>query len=213
VVGTSLVSSRTRPDIAFATSYLSQFNIYPEKYHYLIAKRILRYLSGTINYKLHYDRDRGILNGSDASWGNGVNMKSFSGGIIQLGKSLIMWNCHKQKCVADSTCEAELFAINDVTKNIKWLIGLLSELGVESVYKLLVCIASDSQSAIDVLKDTRSSRKLRHVLLKIQFTKDEVAEGRVFVSYVNSDLMKADFLTKAITKDKLTWSCKALNLY
>jgi len=80
----------------------------------MMAKRILRYLSGILNYKLHYDRERGKLNGSsDASWGNGVKMKSFSGGIIQLGKSLIMWNCRKQKCVADSTCEAELFAIND----------------------------------------------------------------------------------------------------
>lgn len=49
------LSSRTRPDIAFATSYLSQFNTRPEKHHYLIAKRILRYLSDTIHYKLYYD--------------------------------------------------------------------------------------------------------------------------------------------------------------
>lgn len=208
------LSTRTRPDITFATTYLSQFNIRPEKRHYMMAKRILRYLSGTLNYKLHYDREQGKLNGSsDASWGNGVKMKSFSGGVIQLGKALIMWNCRKQKCVADSTCEAELFAINDVTKNVKWLIGLLFELGFENLYQLPVCIASDSQSAIDVLKDAKLSRRLRHVLLKSQFVKDEVAENRIHVFYINTDLMKADFLTKAMIKEKLVWSCKELNLY
>jgi len=103
---------------------------------------------------------------------------------------------------------------NDVTKNVKWLIGLLSELGFETFYRLPVCISSDSQSAIDVLKDARSSRKLCHILLKVQFiVKDEVAKKRVCVSYVDSGSMKADFLTKAVTKEKLMWSCKELNLY
>ncbi|XP_076385709.1 uncharacterized protein LOC143264094 [Megachile rotundata] len=208
------LSSRTRPDIAFATSYLSQFNARPEKRHYMMGKRILRYLSNTLNYKLRYDREQGELNGSsDASWGNGVKMKSFSGGVIQLGKSLITWHCHKQKCVADSTCEAELFAIHDVTKNVKWLTGLLSELGFETLCKPPVRIASDSQSAIDVLKEAKSSRRLRHVLLKIQFIKDEVVKGRVHVFYTNTELMKADFLTKAVTKEKLVWSCNQIGLY
>lgn len=89
--------------------------------------------------------------------------------MIQLGKSLIMWNCRKQKCVADSTCEAELFAINDITKNVEWLISLLSELSFKTLYELSVYIASNSQSAINVIKDARSSRRLRYVLLKIQF--------------------------------------------
>lgn len=95
------------------------------------------------------------------------------------------------------------FAINEATKNVKWVIGLLSELGFESLYKLPVVIASDSQSAIDVIKDARSSRRLRHVLLKVQFIKDEITERHIGVSYISSELMKADFLTKAVTKEKL----------
>jgi len=86
-------------------------------------------------------------------------MKSFSGEIIQLGRSLITRNCHKQKCVVDFTCEAELFAINDVTKNVKWLIDLLSEVNFETLYRLPVCISSDSQLAFDILKDASCSVK------------------------------------------------------
>ena len=65
-------------------SYLLQFNIRPERRHYVMAKRILRYLTNILNYKLCYTREQGKLNGSsDASWENGVKMKSISGGVIQ----------------------------------------------------------------------------------------------------------------------------------
>ena len=32
------LSNRTRPDVSFVTTYLSQFNHKPEKRHYLLAK-------------------------------------------------------------------------------------------------------------------------------------------------------------------------------
>ena len=60
------LSNRSRRDITFAMSYLSQFNT--ERRHYIMAKKILCYLSGILNYKLRYDREQGGLNrSSDAS--------------------------------------------------------------------------------------------------------------------------------------------------
>ncbi|CAH2090998.1 unnamed protein product [Euphydryas editha] len=44
----------TRPDISYALSQLSQFNKAFTKDHWLAAKRILRYLSSTIDYDLVY---------------------------------------------------------------------------------------------------------------------------------------------------------------
>ncbi|GBM86800.1 Retrovirus-related Pol polyprotein from transposon RE1 [Araneus ventricosus] len=121
------LANRTRPDISFVTGYLSQFNHKSEKRHYILAKRVLRYLMGTKDKKLFYDN--GYVNASsDASWGNAENGKSFSGGVILLGNSLISWKCHKQKSVSLSTCEAELFAISEICKNIIWIVNLLSEL-------------------------------------------------------------------------------------
>lgn len=62
------LANRTRPDIACVTSYLSQYNHCPEKSHYTIGKRVLRYLSGTKYKRLHYDRKFGLLKAySDAS--------------------------------------------------------------------------------------------------------------------------------------------------
>ncbi|GBN25648.1 Retrovirus-related Pol polyprotein from transposon TNT 1-94 [Araneus ventricosus] len=79
------LANRTRPDISFVTCYLSQFNHKPEKRHYILAKRVLRYLMGTKDKKLFYDNNFGFVNAnSDASWGNAENGKSFSGGVILL---------------------------------------------------------------------------------------------------------------------------------
>ncbi|GFS56460.1 beta-ureidopropionase [Trichonephila clavipes] len=62
-------ANRTRPDISFVMSYLSQFNHNPEKRHYNLAKRVLRYLMGSKDKKLFYENEFGILNASsDASW-------------------------------------------------------------------------------------------------------------------------------------------------
>lgn len=45
-----------RPDIVFAVNYLSQFNTYYTNIHFQHAKRVLRYLKGTIDKKLVYKR-------------------------------------------------------------------------------------------------------------------------------------------------------------
>ncbi|GFU91811.1 retrovirus-related Pol polyprotein from transposon RE2 [Trichonephila clavipes] len=63
------LDNRTQPDISFVMSYLSQFNHNPEKRHYNLAKRVLRYLMGSKDKKLFYENEFGILNASsDASW-------------------------------------------------------------------------------------------------------------------------------------------------
>ncbi|GFW56893.1 retrovirus-related Pol polyprotein from transposon TNT 1-94 [Trichonephila clavipes] len=81
----SIYANRTRPDISFVMSYLSQFNHNPEKRHYNLAKRVLRYLMASKDKKLFYENEFGILNASsDASWGNAENGKSFSGGVVLL---------------------------------------------------------------------------------------------------------------------------------
>jgi len=64
----------------------------------MLGKRVLRYLQGTKYKRLYYDRNKsGLLKAySDASWGNAENGKSFSGGVIYIGNSLISWKGKKQ---------------------------------------------------------------------------------------------------------------------
>jgi len=47
----------SRPDIAFAVSMVSRFAANPTAEHIIAAKRILRYLRGTLTYQLTYRGD------------------------------------------------------------------------------------------------------------------------------------------------------------
>lgn len=81
-----------RPDISYAVTYLSQFNIKFTKTHWKQAKYILRYLMSTqsdgILYKKNY-KELQIF--SDASWNNDVDAKGFLGYIQASGA--ITWQC------------------------------------------------------------------------------------------------------------------------
>ena len=45
----------TRPDISFSIGVVSRFMSNPSKQHYGAAKRILRYVVGTLNYGIWYN--------------------------------------------------------------------------------------------------------------------------------------------------------------
>jgi len=78
--------------------------------------------------KLFYTNELKSLRAyANFSWGNGENGKSFSGGVVMLEDSLILWKNNKQKCVGLSTCIVELFACSDIVKDVKWLSNLLVE--------------------------------------------------------------------------------------
>ncbi|GFY18397.1 retrovirus-related Pol polyprotein from transposon RE2 [Trichonephila clavipes] len=197
-------------------SYLSQFNHNPEKRHYNLAKRVLRYLMGLKDKKLFYENGFvcGILNASsDASWGNAENGKSFSGGVVLLGNSLILWKCRKQKSVSLSTCEAELFSISEICKDIIWTVNLLTELKCEQFINNAVTLNSDSQAAIQWIKGTRSSNKSRHMNLRFHFIKDLIEDTVIIkLEYVQTEFLIADFLTKAMNVEKLEYSMQKIAL-
>lgn len=67
----------TRPDIAFATSYLSQFCSCYDITHWTAAKRVLRYLKGTSNIGIFFKSSGECLTGyADADWANCLDDRS-----------------------------------------------------------------------------------------------------------------------------------------
>lgn len=64
----------TRPDIAFAVSHLSQFNNCFDESHWKAVKRVLRYLKGTSNVGLSFEKTKEHLSGyTDADWANNLD--------------------------------------------------------------------------------------------------------------------------------------------
>jgi hypothetical protein len=106
-----------RPDISFAVLHLAQYAANPSSQHLRLAKYILSYLKGTVDYRLRYDGARGDgLHGySDSSFGDQANdCHSTSGYVFLLADAAISWCSCKQKTVAQSTTQAEYMALTDV---------------------------------------------------------------------------------------------------
>ena len=60
MIGSLMYLTNMRLDIFFAMNTLSQFLTNPRHVHLIVAKHILRYLKGTIDYVLKYDTNQNI---------------------------------------------------------------------------------------------------------------------------------------------------------
>jgi hypothetical protein len=121
----------TRPDIYFAVNTLSLFLVEPRRVHLVVAKHVMRYLKGTMDYGLSYDGDHDFtLNGyTDADWsGNIADRKRTSGCCFSLGSAMISWQSKKQANISLSTVEAEYIATCSASCKDIWLRKLLTGL-------------------------------------------------------------------------------------
>lgn len=192
----------TRPDIAHAVSYFSQFQNNYDETHWRAAKRVLRYLRGTLDFGLTYSRDSNPIKGfADADWGGCiVDRKSYSGYAFCLGGAAISWSSTKQKTVALSSTEAEYVSLSEASKEAMFLQGFLRELHFGELSE--ICIAGDNQGALFLAKNPIFHNRTKHIDLRHHFMRDAIKEGRVTVEYLPTELMPADVLTKPLPGPK-----------
>jgi hypothetical protein len=110
----------TRPDL-FVVSCLSKFLEKPSIEHWKNARRILKYLFGTINFGLKLNAsefiDNQIVAYSDVDYGTCTDTrKSISCVVLIFNDGPIIWFSRKQSIVATSTTEAEYIAAHDAAK-------------------------------------------------------------------------------------------------
>src|SRR5436190_17746286 len=132
LVGSLQYLTFTRPDIAYAVHHVAQFMSNPRSSHLLAAKRILRYLKGTVGFGLFYRRSSPSLTirgYSDADWaGCPDTRRSTTGFCVFLGPNLISWTDKKQPTVSLSSAKAEYRSLAYVCAESTWSIHLLKEL-------------------------------------------------------------------------------------
>ncbi|GAU17358.1 hypothetical protein TSUD_232340 [Trifolium subterraneum] len=148
LIGSLRYLCQTRPDISYAVCYVSRFMSKPLKSHLLAAKRILRYINGTIHYGVlfPYSRDnyKLELNGfSDADWcGDKVDRRSTSGYVFKFQNAPVSWCSKKQSVIVLSSCEADEMKIID---------------------NITVMLKIDNKSAINLAKNHVSHGKSKHI--------------------------------------------------
>ena len=201
-VGSLLYASGgTRPDIAFAVNTCSQFSQDPGRLHWQAVKRILRYLTKTTEHAIEYrpqpDSSIKVDVFSDSDWGtNPDTRRSVTGYVVMIAGGPTIWQSKLQKTVALSSCEAELYALCEATKEIKWLVQLLKELRVPFTVPTLHV---DNQGAIALSSNPVQHQRTKHIAIRWFFIREALQHEELKVVYVSTDDNLADIFTKAVT--------------
>ncbi|XP_071652413.1 uncharacterized protein [Temnothorax longispinosus] len=191
----------TRPDIAFAVSYVSQFLEKPKEQHWAMVKRILKYLKGTTTMGIKYNAV-GVA-GELESYSNAdyasdeATRRSVSGIVFKFSGGAIVWASKRQQSVALSTTEAEYVAASEAAKDAVWLSRLFNEiLPLGNVPLLLV----DNASAIKLAKNPSFYKRSKHIDVRAHFVRERVQNGELKIEHISSGEQVADVLTKPIPR-------------
>lgn len=193
----------TRPDITYAVNKLSQYCNGPGIQHWLGVKRVMRYLQGTKNLKIHYVKEDSsdITGYCDADWANDPDdRRSCTGYTFIFQNACISWNSCKQQTVALSTAEAEYMAMASATQEALWLRQLHTELG--QGLNSALHIYSDNQSALRLATTDCYKPKTKHIDIRLHFIRENIVNSKVKFLFVNGCNMVADNLTKGVTYEK-----------
>lgn len=203
------LSVNTRPDLAYTISALAQHVNNPGEIHWSCAKKVLRYLKGTLNYGITYTRagdcthetildDINLHGYADASYANNKkDRKSRSAYVFFLNSGPITWCSKRQRCVALSTCEAELIALNEASKELVWIRRLIKEI---TGYKTLqpTVVYEDNLGCIEMVKNPKYHGRSKHIDIRNFYVREVVDQKKIKVQHMSTKKMVADVLTKSL---------------
>ncbi|KAL7102369.1 hypothetical protein ACP275_08G116100 [Erythranthe tilingii] len=159
------------------------------------ARRILRYVKGSLDHGLLYTKSDTFRLSSftDADWAGDVNDRhSTSGYCFNTGSAMVSWCSKKQSVVALSSSEAEYVAATMAAQECIWLKSLLGDLFCKVEYA--VKIKCDNESAIKLASNPN--------VLKQEIELEKVATSE----------QVADIFTKALAKPKFEYFIAALGV-
>jgi hypothetical protein len=204
----------TRPDIGFVVGAVSQFMAAPSPDHWAQVQRIMHYISGTADFKLHLGVSQGELQlegYNDADWGaNDASRKSISGYCFKYGQGTISWSSKRQTSVALSSTEAEYMALTQATKEALWLKRFMLELGLSKGEPVLIHV--DNQGCMALAKNPEFHARTKHIDIQCHFIREVVANQEVQLKYLRTQEMVADVLTKPLPRDKHQWCTRSMGV-
>ena len=199
-----------RPDILSATNTLCRQMHCPTPMTEAGAKRVCRYLRGTINRGMRFSCDKPSLNNqknlvftaySDADWGDDVDTgRSTSGHVLMMSGAAFANRSRLEKPVAMSSCESEAMAMCGCVQEIDFYRDFLGELKLGDQTQATTLYVDNRSAVLDAHNTT--GRRTRHINLRFHRVRQSVRDRSVRILHVRggvaTDSMQvADVHTKA----------------
>ncbi|GLB34019.1 hypothetical protein LshimejAT787_0109030 [Lyophyllum shimeji] len=201
-----------RPDIAYAAMALGKYNSKPTRAHMLAAKGVLRYLKGTMDFALEYgstadtqpDTVRAFVNHgcgfSDADWASDeLDRKSISGYCFFYHNALVSWSAVGQRTISLSSTESEYYALAHAMKEALWIRLFLTIVSfpVPKPFPLLC----DNQAAGCIASSLATTSRSKHIDIRYHFIREHIASGDFATSWISTQEMTADIMTKPLLSE------------
>jgi hypothetical protein len=207
-----------RPDIAFATHYLSRFQQNMGSVHIAAAKHLLVYLVHTRTLGLLFTAKTATDFGPsttpsdslqlyhDATFaGEPSDSSSVSGVLAFINGTPIYWHVSKVSYVTRSSTESELWGADDAliflehTRTLRTAATALSPTLAKRLYEPC-CTLTDNSALRDMIcsADDGVTRTMRHIRTRIHRLRDASRRGIMLSSWIPARAMYADILTKVV---------------
>ena len=118
--------------------------------------------------------------------------------MFTLGGGAVSWRSAKQKCIADSTMEAEYVAASEAAKEAVWFRNYLLELNVVPSLPSSITIFCDNAGAVANSKEPRTHKATKHIERKYHIIREIVRRGDVLVEKIGTLDNLADPFTKSL---------------
>jgi hypothetical protein len=105
-----LYVTTSRVDVMQTVGHVAPFQATPKESHVLAVKRIFRYIKGTKEFGLWYQKgnDLSLISYTDADWAGCIDdQRSTNGAVLYLGECLVSWISKKQSSISLSTVDTE----------------------------------------------------------------------------------------------------------
>ena len=202
------LATKTKPDIAYAINKCAKYMSNPNLTHFKALNRIWKYLNKYPNIGTYYLCNKTfleLLRYTNANWERDINSrKSTNSFLFLINNYIISWLSILQKTVALSSCEAKYIAFKEAIKEILYLHNLVSYFNnfLNNNKTLIPKLLTDRESALKLANNPEFQKRSKHIDITYHFIRNEIANNKLSLLYVNTTVQLADGFTKALDNNK-----------
>ncbi|MBW0544101.1 hypothetical protein O181_083816 [Austropuccinia psidii MF-1] len=115
-----------------------------------------------------------------------------------ISNSCINWKSKEQSTISTSSCEAKYKAQLEGGKDLIWTALLLQDLRMTVNYPLQ--LNGDNQGAIALAKNPQVNERTKHFDTIFHWIQEMIMKRKINITYVPTQQMPADGLTKALSR-------------
>ena len=196
--GTLQFAANVKIEILYTLKELGRFLQNPGKAHWTALKRCLRYLHGARFFGLKFTKDGNmklvVFTDSDYA-GEKDGRRSTTCVVVMFGNVCIMCISRTQKCVALSSCEAELVGLTEGAREAVYLRNFLNQSKLAETTDPTL-IAGDNQGSLALARNPVFHDRSKHIATRWYYVRDMMAKREIAGVYVHTKSQLADIGTK-----------------